>query len=222
MQTTRIQLHDALQPAASVGRTLASPRPDHSHQSFTWSDVHDAFVQELVDGRFRSGLRLRDLTLLLIMDNRVHEFPLRGRTVEDGFRFYEERLGRALERVQISSGTLDPDERELATITRLYAQAAGILERLRARNPGALPVRLWPHHFDVAFLIGTIGVGFLAGDDAIDEPYWYVYNSPMPIELPPLSIGEWFRGHWTGAVLKGDPEAATIDMFLDEAIGNTR
>jgi len=222
MQATRKQVHDAIQPAAGVGRTHASPRPDHSHQSFTWSDVHDAFVQELVDGRFRSGLRLRDLTLLLIIDSRVHEYPLRGRTIEDGFRFYEERLGRPLERVQTSSGTLDPDERQLATIARLYAQAAAILERMRTRNPGASPVRLWPHHFDVAFLIGTIGVGFLAGDDAIDEPYWYVYNTPMPIELPPLSVGEWFRGHWTGAVLKGDPDAATIEKFLDGAIAGVR
>ena len=218
MTTRRAQVHDALQAAASVGRTLASPRPDHSHQSFTWSDVHEAFVQELIDGRFRAGLRLRDLTLLLVVDSRVHEFPLRGRTVEEGFRFYEERLGRTIERVPTSSGTLDPDGSELAAIARLYAQAAEILERLRARKPGASPVRLWPHHFDVAFLVGTIGVGFLAGDDAIDEPYWYVYNTPMPAELPPLSAGEWFHGSWTGAVLKGNPDTATIEKFLDEAL----
>ena len=40
--------------------------------------------------------------------------------------------------------------------------------------------------------------------------------------LPPLSVGEWFRGHWTGAVLKGDPDAATIEKFLDEVIAVVR
>ena len=171
-----------------MGRTLLPPRPDDSQQSFTWSDAHGAFVQERIDGKLQPGLRLRDLTMLLIGD-KVHELPLRS-----------------------------VDAGELATLARMYENAVGIL----ARIPGASPVRLWPHHFDVAVLIGSIGVGFLAGDDAIDEPYWYVYNSPMPAELAPLSAGEWFRGEWTGAVLKGDPDAATIQKFLDEALHAVR
>ena len=216
MRATRIAVHDALQPAAAVGRTLAIPRPDHSHQSFTWSSAHEAFVQES-----RSGLRLCDLTLLLIGDG-VQEFPLRGRTVDDGFRFYEERLGCALDREQTSSDTLEPEEHELAVIARLYAQANRILESLQTRIPNASPVRLWPHHFDIAFLAGSLGIGFLAGDDSIDEPYWYVYNTPMPDPLPPLSLGEWHRGHWTGAILKRDPDPATITKFLEEAITAVR
>jgi hypothetical protein len=189
----RKQVHAAILAASELGRTLLPPRPDDSHQAFTWSDGHEAFVQDAIDGRLSPGIRLRDLTLLLIED-RVHELPLRV--------------------------SFDPGE--LATLARLYAQAAKVLERVRAKQPGASMVRLWPHHFDVAILIGNIGAGFLAGDEAIDEPYWYVYNSPMPAQLPPLSQGEWFRGHWTGAVLKGDPEAATIEKFLDEAIAAVR
>ncbi len=69
----------------------------------------------------------------------------------------------------------------------------------------------------------TVNLYLALGDSiSIDEPYWYVYNSPMPSPLPPLSQGEWFRGHWTGAVLKGDPDAATIEKFLDEAIAAVR
>ena len=191
LKETRTQAHEALQAAAGIGRTLLPPRPDDSHHSFTWSPTHEAFVQGLIDGRFRSGFRLRDFTLLLIdAEDRVI----------------------AAHRPQ----RFTPDEDDLATLARLYAQAATILARRHT------PVRLWPHHFDVAILMNHLGVGFLAGDDAIDEPYWYVYNTPMPDPLPTLSVGEWYRGEWTGAVLKGDPDAATIERFLDEAMAAVR
>lgn len=190
LHDVRIEAHAALQAISTLGRTLLPPRPDDSHQSFTWSDQHQAFVQEAIDGRLRPGLRLRDLTLLLIADQ-VDELPLRA-------------------------------THDLQMLARMYETAANVLERLRAKHDGASPVRLWPHHFDVAILIGNIGVGFLAGDDSIDEPYWYVYNTPMPDPLPPLSAGEWYRGHWMGAVLKGDPDTAAVDKFLDEALRAVR
>ena len=192
LRDTRVQVHSAFRAAATFGLALLPPQPDDSQQSFTWSDAHDAFVQSRIGDRLQTGIRMRDLTLLLIADE-VHELPLRA---------------------------VDADD--LATIARMYSSAAKILERLRARHEGASPVRLWPHHFDVAILIGNIGAGFLAGDDSIDEPYWYVYNSPMPDALPPLSVGEWYRGSWTGAVLRGDPDVATIEKFLDEAIASVR
>jgi hypothetical protein len=190
LHDARIQAHDAIMAISALGRTLLPAQPDDSHQSFMWSDEHEAFVQEAIDGRLRAGLRLRDLTLLLIED-RVHELPLRA-------------------------------THDVRMLARMYEHAAKTLGRLRSKHPGASPVRLWPHHFDVAILIGNIGVGFLAGDDSIDEPYWYVYNTPMPESLPSLSKGEWLRGHWTGAVLKGDPDEATIDEFLDDAIAAVR
>jgi len=187
LRDTRLQIHEVLQVAAHVGITLLPPRPDHSQQAFTWSPAHDAFVQDLVDGRFRSGFRLRDFQLLLI-----------------------DAQDRLLGQHRPQRFAPDPDD--LAKLTRMYAQAAEILARIHT------PVRLWPHHLDVAVLIDKLGVGFLAGDDEIDEPYWYVYNTPMPDPLPPLRVGEWHRGHWTGAVLKGDPDAATIEEFLREAM----
>jgi hypothetical protein len=221
MHDTRIQVHDALQAAAGVGRTLLPPRADDSHHSFRWSDAQRALVQDLVDGRFASGLRIHDLTLLLLdaAERVVAEYPLRNRTIDDGFRFYEERLGRTLQRPEeaVYEGALAPDEADLATLSRMYGQAAAILHRFDATP------RLWPHHFDIAVLLGNLGVGFLAGDRSIDEPYWYVYNTPMPDPLPPLAVGEWFHGgHWTGAVLKGDPSVVTIEHFLDEAVAAVR
>ena len=234
MQDTYHQLHYGLQAAAGVGRTLIPPKSDDSHTSFTWSDAHGALVQDCVDGRYRAGLRLCDMTLLLIDASGAvtDSYPLRGCTLDDGFRFYEERVGRMLARPgeglpqhDVANGApFMPMDDELATLAKMYAEAAAILERVRAKHPAASPVRCWPHHFDIALLISlpeerSIGVGFLGGDANIPEPYWYVYAWPTPENtLPPLRTGRWYAGAWVGAVLEGIHDTATVEQFLGEAI----
>lgn len=228
---SRIQLHHALQPAAGIGRTLLPPRPDDSHSSFMWSEVHGALVQEPAEGHIQSGLRLRDLTLLLIAPGGVSEYPLRGRTLDDAFRFYEERVGRMLARPgesipdhAVARGALfAPDAQDLSALASMYADAAALLERVRAKHPGASPVRVWPHHFDIATTIAegerTILAGFVPGDEGIPEPYWYVTAWPAPATPPKLAVGEWHTQGWTGAVLKGQGD---VERFLDEAILGVR
>ncbi len=234
LQHTHRQLHHGLQAAAAVGRALLPPKSDDSHTSFTWSAAHGALVQECVEGRYRSGLRVCDLTLLIIDANDAvtGAYPLRGRTLDDGFRFYEECLGRMLARHgeglpdhEVANGApFMPIDDHLATLASMNADAAAILERLRAKHPSASPVRCWPHHFDIAMLIAlpeerSIGVGFLGGDANIPQPYWYVYAWPTPENtLPPLSAGRWYAGAWVGAVLEGQHDVATVERFLDEAI----
>ncbi|MEM8781743.1 MAG: hypothetical protein AAGE65_02710 [Planctomycetota bacterium] len=79
------------------------------------------------------------------------------------------------------------------------------LEALRRREPFATEPRLWPHHFDTGLLIGlepdadfanapSIGVGYAAGDDTYDQPYYYVnaYGAERPDRLPALPLG----GFW--------------------------
>jgi len=56
LHDTRVQVHDALQAAAGVGRTLLPPKPDDSHHSFAWDAKHGALVQDCVEGRFQAGL----------------------------------------------------------------------------------------------------------------------------------------------------------------------
>ena len=218
-----------------MGRTLIPARPDDSHTNFAWSDKHGALLQDCVDGRFRAGLRLCDLALLLVdSDDRVTEaFCLRGRTLDDAFRFYEERVGKMLvrpgeplpEHAVANGACFNAMEEQLAKLARMYGSAAAILERIRAKHPAAAPVRCWPHHFDIATLIPlpenrSIGLGFLGGDANIPEPYWYVYVSPMPeATLPPISVGRWYAGAWVGAVLTGEHDAETTERFLNEAIG---
>ncbi len=217
-----LQLHHALQAAAGVGRTLIPARPDDSHTNFAWSEKHGALLQECVDGRYRAGLRFSDLALLLVDANDcvTGAFCLRGHTLDEGFRFYEEHVGKMLVRPEEPrSEVFDAPDELLAKIGSMYGRAAAILERIRAKYPGASPVRCWPHHFDIAILIKSIGLGFLGGDANIPEPYWYVYASPMPeATLPPLSIGRWYAGAWVGAVLTGEHDAAATERFLIEAI----
>lgn len=221
-------MHHALQAAAGVGRALLPPKADDSHMSFMWSDLHQALVQDVVDRKFRSGLRMRDLTLLLIDadDRLLDSYSLRGHTLGDGLRFYEERVGRMLVCPDgfDRDGVLTPKDEELGQIAGMYCDAAAILERLRAKHSGAGPVRCWPHHFDIAILLSlpedrTIGIGFLGGDEHIPEPYWYVYVQPVTENtMPPLSVGRWYAGAWMGAVLTGCNDIATTERFLDEAV----
>lgn len=230
-----LQLHHGLQAAAGVGRTLIPKRPDDSHSNFAWSEKHGALVQECVDGRFRAGLRMCDLALLLIGadDRLIDSYCLRGKTLEDGFRFYETHVGTMLarpgealpEHAVAGGASFSAADELLAKLASMYGSAAAILERVRAKHPGASPVRTWPHHFDIATLIPlpggrSIGVGFLGGDANIPEPYWYVYAYPAPeATLPPLSIGRWYAGAWVGALLTGEHDPAATERFLDEAIG---
>lgn len=227
----RLQLHWAAQAAAGVGRTLLPPQEDYSHHSFTWSDERDALLQGVVDGRYRSGLRPRDCALLFIQGDDVDAYPLAGHTLDDGFRFLEERVGSRLARPEeplpdhpVAHGVkFAPDAADLARIAAGFAEANRQLERVRAAHREASPVRLWPHHFDIATLLSfgdgrTIGTGWLAGDALYPEPYWYVtpWPYPGPSTLPPLSAGAWHTEGWVGAVLRGKGDA---ERFLAEAIG---
>src|ERR1043166_103462 len=174
MIDTRLQLHWAAQAASLCGATLSPKQPDDSHHSFTWSDEREALVQSI-----GSGIRLRDLSLL--WDGEV--YPLAGHTLEDGFRFYEERVGQKLPRPgdglpahPVANGAaFAPDADDLARFATLYADAAALLEDVRAKHRDAGPVRCWAHHFDIATLIAhggerTTGIGFVPGDAPFPEP----------------------------------------------------
>lgn len=161
---TRLQVHWAAQIVSSVGRTLIAPRADDSHTSFTWSD--GALAGEPLEDERRTVLRVRDLTLVMSES----EFPLRGKTLEEGFAFVEGALGQRLERPSIElpdhevarGAVFDPEENELALLASLFDGAAEVLERFRASRAEAGPVLLWPHHFDIATLL-DLGNGRFVG-----------------------------------------------------------
>jgi hypothetical protein len=225
MWDARVQLHWAAQVPAGVGRTLVARREDDSNTAFAWRD--GALWQEPVDGR-RAGIRLRDLTLLVD----EHEFPLAGRTLDEGFAFLETKFGAKLKRPDVDlpahpvqhGARFDTDPAKLEILAGYYAGAASILEKIKDG-----PVLCWPHHFDIATLhaLGggkTIGVGFAPGDDAIREPYWYVnvWPYPDPSRLAPLRLGAWHTEGWTGAVLPAAEGPLRAAAFVADAFARCR
>jgi hypothetical protein len=223
LDDARLQLHWAAQLAAMPGRTLAPPREDDSHTSFRWTG--DALRQE---DDFRSGLRFRDLTLLLGDD----EFPLDGRTLDHGFAWLAARLpglrkefNEPMPHHPVAGGAPFSlrDRAAFEELSRAYAEAARLLRAVHD------DVRCWPHHFDIATLLEfdggrSIGAGLSPGDESCDEPYWYVNHYPATPrrDLPPLAGGgTWNTSGWIGAILPlsrgGDARA-----FLDSAIAASR
>lgn len=230
---SRLQLHWAAQTVAGVCRTLLPPQPDDSHSGMAWSRVHRALAGNEFDG-VRAGLRFRDLTLLLIQDRGLieDEFPLRGRSIDDAFGFFEQRFGRSIRRPNEQEALpapppalFDASESDLARLDRLYDDADFVLHAYRSKRENVSDVRCWPHHFDIATLQKldgdrTIGAGFLAGDAQHREPYWYVNTHPSPVDrqsFPPLPLGFWNTEGWFGAVLLGDHTREEAGRFLEAA-----
>ena len=221
---SRLQLHWAAQAAAGVGRSLLPKQPDFSQESFTWSPIHGALLQGIVDAPrpFRTGIRLRDMTLLLLNDRAsvIDELSMNGRTLADGYAFFAARaralLGRDVTITPPPEGmpphavadgaAFQADLRHLEELERHYADAAEILGEVQQREEGASPIRCWPHHFDIATLITlagsneqarTVGIGMAPGDHSIREPYHYATPSPYPLPYPSESaLPPFAHGRW--------------------------
>jgi hypothetical protein len=235
---TRLQLHWAAQAAAGVGRTLLPKEPDFSHESFTWSAEHHAL---LGGGDPRAGIRLFDMTLVVVEANRVvDELPMNGRTLDDGFSFFERCFASgALNRPYVGmpdhpvahGAAFHANSEALSELDRRYAEAAIVLDEVRRTEVGAGALRCWPHHFDLATLIAirgegekahTIGAGMTPGDESYRHPYYYVTPWPYPKDapLPALCQGSWHTQGWVGAVRPAAGDGAV--EFIRDAIRHCR
>ncbi len=90
-----------------------------------------------------------------------------------------------------------PEMGALEALAAWFGLADVVLGRFATEQseltPG--PVRCWPHHFDIATYVGLedgdyetargIGVGLSPGDEAYDQPYFYV--NPWP-HLDPAGL----------------------------------
>ncbi|AFY75091.1 hypothetical protein Syn7502_03214 [Synechococcus sp. PCC 7502] len=253
----RIQLHYAIQPLSSVAAAFCKLQPDSSHLALVWDHWSGFTTQSILSLQsYQFALDPLTLTLAVISDRRhiVATFALAGHTLMDAFdwtRSVVKALGKSSE--QIIPIVYPPDDfpdSELARngIFKLLPQSTSLGEYFESANqtlreivigePLASPIRIWPHHFDIATLISpvtkiagepvTIGVGLSPGDRSYGEPYWYVtcYPYPQAIDyLPRLDgNGKWHTDHWVGAVLTasqfGDPSTGMdqVRTFLDSAI----
>lgn len=235
----RETLHHAAQLLALVGASYIPPRPDDSHTSMKWLDERGALVTDLVDAArpFRVGLRLSDLTILVLdaSNDETAFLPLAERTRDQAIAWLRARIGdtgrdpsslRTALHFSIADHSTDhgaPFVRQpaLEELSRWFENANALLTKRRAHTPNAGDVRCWPHHFDIATLVSrpggvlhTIGIGMSPGDGSYGEPYFYVAPDPRPATPPSrLTVGHWHTRDWWAAVLTaseivGLPDAA--------------
>lgn len=251
----RVQLHHALQVPAALHASRYAPREDQSETAFSFRG--DRFVSEGdPELGWRAALRLETLEIELEGPDgpSTEAFPLEGRTLEDAYARFAalleatvgpgpfRRLDAELPDHDVVRGApFDRDAPALHALRRLYADASEALERLRPQLTRPSPIRVWPHHFDIAVLddldAGTghagreprsIGVGMTPGDDGVPEPYLYVtpWPYPAPAGLPELPEGRWSTEGWVGAVLTladvarddGARRDERVRTFLDAAL----
>ena len=259
---TRLQLHYAIQFMAAVGNFLTEPQPDYSHASLTWNSELKVFVSGLVitEQPFQVALEPVSLTSLVLdaQGNKLAEFSLPHKTLNEGMNWLKqtiEPLGADLAKLNLVSYPDDFPHHPLADgatfediseakrqeLTAYFANTFSLLQAVSANREGASPVRIWPHHFDIATLISlpypqkdeavSIGVGMSPGDSSYDQPYWYVtpWPYPDPANLTELAGGgTWHTEGWVGAILtasqlsQDDKQQEKLAAFLDSAISASR
>ncbi len=221
----RLAIHHALQPVAAVGQSLAPRAADDSQQSLSAGGPTRWLGVPVAGGALRAGLEAVRLDLQ-ICDGAgapLASLALGGRTLADALGFLRAELGRRglpadglalpvhpadFPRHPLGSGAAFPSAGAPGRehLSRLFAGTGEVLSSLRPGEPG--PVRLWPHHFDLACTLrvgpAAVGLGFSPGDGLEGQPYWYATIDPHPAgrALPPLAGGgSWRTGGWLGAEL---------------------
>ena len=227
--------HWAVQWLAKAARANLRAEADDSHTALAWDAELGGFALALPEG-ITASLSLAPLELVLTGDGETRRLALDARRRPSATdQWFDEALSaRGLKHASQEALPYDAPERPAANPTGLealaawYGAAAEVLEEVRSNTasirPGPSPLRLWPHHFDLAVLVAfdegggeaarSIGVGLSPGDGAYAQPYAYVSPWPAPKspKLPALPPG----GHWHtqgffAAVATGDELLAQAD-----------
>ena len=237
----RLLAHHAVQWPTKAARANLSAAANDSHSSLRWDGRLGALLSQPLptrSGELRLGVRLAGLRLILVRAGRMDgEFALDGRTDAEAGDWVNAvleaaglapagavKLPYAIEDHAVGAGAPYEGRTQAAALEELarwYHASSVVLEEIRAQlralRPGPGPVRCWPHHFDIATLVGlesgdpeharSIGVGLSPGDNFYPQPY--VYLSPWPAlkpeGLPALPRpGHWHTQDFTGAVASGD------------------
>lgn len=244
LREARLQAHYGAQWLARAARAYIAPRADDGHTNLGWDDALAGLATHPLPQGLVLGLSLPELALYLWDGGertRAHSFSLDARRDADIRAWFGDALtargldAKALDApspyqmpdhplahgASYATGGLDEALPELAA---WYANAGAILGEARqsilARGIAAPPVRCWPHHFDLDSLVSleapprTVGLGFSAGDEYHDQPYFYISAYPPPdvAALPALpSLGHWHTRHFTAAVAVADRITAERD-----------
>ncbi|MGF1468887.1 MAG: hypothetical protein ACFCGT_22410 [Sandaracinaceae bacterium] len=253
----RLAVHWAAQLASAPGTSLLPPEDDFGHTTLRWDPTAEALRGAALPVGLAAALRLAPFTLALLEgDGRIgDELPLAGRTLDDGLRWLTERLREhahgdlraPIDRprhdlpshpVEAGAAFDTPEPRHLRELAAWFGNAQAALEETRLEQTGTSPVRVWPHHFDIAALsvldpeldpevARSVGFGMAPGDAGVPEPYFYVNCWPPPPSpsTPALGHGEtWHTEGWVGASLAssalraGAEQGAQVRGFLRDAI----
>ena len=229
LRAARLQAHFAVQWLARAAYAYVPAQPADDHSTLGWDDKIGGFLTHVLTDGAQLGLRLADLTLMLVARaNAADMFPLNNRSDADVRAW----LGPLMAARGLAPDALDkplpyrmPELRigseqpyaakenavGLAEHAVWFANANAALELARheyVRHLAAPPVRCWPHHFDLDSLVTvrpghTVGIGYEPGDHYYDEPYFYVSVNPKSdiATLPtPPSIAHWHGKGFTAAV----------------------
>jgi len=125
---------------------------------------------------------------------------------------------------------------------RVFLSVTAALTKFRAGiREETSPIQVWPHHFDLSMLWlpgpkvpgqepaneeyadKQMNFGFVFGDEAITEPYFYVTAYPLPAALAKINLPagtKWHSEGFSGAILLykdlisvDDPAAYLQDMW---------
>ncbi|MEM6447180.1 MAG: hypothetical protein AAF704_11540 [Cyanobacteria bacterium P01_D01_bin.123] len=258
LSDSRIQLHYAIQCIAAVGAVLGTPQADGSQTTLRWSTELEEFIGlELVGDRpFYLALEPVSLTSLILNEQRqeIASLFLDGQTMATALQWPKTeltQLGAETEKIVFLDYPNDFPDHPLAwgaefdageakarrALAAYFDLTSPLLDKIARSTAGATPVRIWPHHFDIATAIAlskvgdderSVGVGLSPGDSSSNLPYWYVTPWPYPASdtLPTLASGTWHTEGWTGAILQatevGDPTSedtgSKLEAFLKQAM----
>lgn len=257
----RAQLHQTAQLLAATGISYQETRPDDSHTAMLWSpETHQfmsqAFGKEL---SFQLTLNPTNLSLSVIESGvSIQRFDLNGSSLKQA----SEKLQATLESLGLPENVFTmekhydlpdyPDKWETAfdtsdieafqVITSNYINAYSSLQEMAGTDSQASDLLIWPHHFDLAYLITraqdsqgnlskSIGVGISPGDGSYTAPYYYVTAWPAPSvdQIPGKlkSAGKWHTEGWVGMVLPlgqinsssvASEQQTLVQEFLAEAL----
>lgn len=249
----RIALHHASWIAGSVAFAALPSREDDAQTNLAVRRRDGEFVTHPLDQNGALSLRLDVARLeLTFRDGAAREdsFGLIGRTIAEALSACEEVLRQAglidqpielrpypdFPSHGLGRGQVFPPGNAEArgVLFESFALADAAFLHLGDHEPSLGNARLWPHHFDLGALIDVgegqqIGLGFSPGDEATEQPYYYVAGYPAPgfEGAPPLTYGRWCDVGFQGALLlapdPASPDArARVDVFLLEAVRATR
>lgn len=241
----RLQLHHGAQLVSAFGVSFLPSADDDSHTNLEWVRDRSALASRSFRD-VRVALRVEDFVFEVANES----FAARGKRASEVSEWIRGTLSSAgldadrytLDRhYEIPShpvadgAAFNPREEHLGELSRWFDNGALVLGRLRATDPRASEVRVWPHHFDLGTLITlgrgrAVGVGLEPGDRYYDEPYFYVNMSPQPAPdaVADISLGGegvWHTHEWIGAVLPGSRlsfgggrQELQISQFIESAV----